>query len=539
VPAKPVCGWTFDGISCRKRGDHLCLPRVRHVLAFFTEVLCHTKGDYAGKPFIPARWQKDDILTPLFGRVIFDEKRGRYVRQYRILYLSVARKNGKSELLAGIMLYLLIADGEQGAEIYGLALDMAQAGLVFAVARRMVRYNKALKQRLRDVESSGRLVDEATGSFFTVIASDADGTLGTNPSGGYIDELLTQRNRDLFDALRTGMGARAQPLLCLATTAEASETSFAATERSWSERIAKEPALEPERLCVLYTADPDHDWTDPKTWREANPALGDFLEMRTLMSECRSAQGNPAEERSFRQFRLNQPGKSVGLAINMVTWDANVGSVDWQALPRALAGQTCYGGMDLSATSDLAAYSLIFPHGDGYRVIWRHFVPSAGLMELGRRTAGQAAVWVGQGALTVTDGNVTDYAAIKAALERDRDQYDIAELGFNKWQALQLSGELTAEGWPLMAVSQGYGAQGGPTSELFRMLGEGLFHHGGDPVARWQAANAATRSDADGNIRFDKGRSLERVEALMAAVMGLDRVIRHQKRPSYAAAGFG
>ena len=237
VPADPVCGWEFDGIGCRKRGTHLCLPRVRHVLAFFTEVLCHTKSDWAGKPFIPAPWQRDKILRPLFGQVVFDSHRQRYVRQYRILYLSVARKNGKSELLAGIMLYLLVADGEQSAEVYGLALDMSQAGLVYNVARRMIRYNKALRMRLKDTESWGRIVDEATGSFFAVIACDADGTLGTNPSGGYIDELLTQRNRELFDAIRTGMGARAQPMLCLATTAEARETSFAATERQWAERI--------------------------------------------------------------------------------------------------------------------------------------------------------------------------------------------------------------------------------------------------------------------------------------------------------------
>lgn len=510
------------------------------MVAFFSEALSHTKGDYAGKPFAPTSWQRDRILRPLFGQVTFDPVRGRYVRQYRILYLSVARKNGKTELLAGIMLYLLIADGEQGAEIYGLALDMAQAGLVFRVARQMVRRNRVLADRLKVVDAAARIVDEATGSFYGVIASDADGTLGLNPSGGYIDELLTQRNRDLFDALRTGMGARAQPLLCLATTAEASESGFAATERQWSERILADPELEPERLVVIYSADPMHDWRLPATWKEANPALGDFLELRTLASECRSAQGNPVEERSFRQYRLNQPGKSVGLAINIPSWDASSGLIGWRELPDVLVGRPCFGGMDLSATSDLAAYALVFPTEGGFQVIWRHFVPSAALLELGRRSGGQAAVWVAQGALQVTEGNVTDYGVVKRALEADRDTFDIVELGFNKWQALQLSGELADDGWPMMAVSQGFGSQAGPTSELLRAVGTGTLHHGDNPVARWQASNAVTRTDTEGNLRFDKSRSIERIEGLVAAVMGVDRAIRHvaTEVKNYATAGF-
>src|SRR5262245_10526323 len=144
----PVCGFTLDGVRCRKRGRHRCLGRVRHVLAFFEELLTHTKGEYARKRFVPAKWQAVDVLAPLMGEVIWDGKWGRYVRRYRILYLSVARKNGKSELLAGLVLYLLCADDEEGAEIYGLALDAGQAGIVFHVAQRMVANNPVLRARL-------------------------------------------------------------------------------------------------------------------------------------------------------------------------------------------------------------------------------------------------------------------------------------------------------------------------------------------------------------------------------------------------------
>jgi len=144
----PVCGYELDGSRCRKRGEHMCTGRARHVVAFFSELLTHTKGDWARRPFIPAVWQRDRVLAPLFGRIVWDEERGRYVRKYRILYLNVARKNGKTELLAGIVLYLLCADGEAAAEIYGLALDAGQAGLVYRVAARMVAQSPVLRARL-------------------------------------------------------------------------------------------------------------------------------------------------------------------------------------------------------------------------------------------------------------------------------------------------------------------------------------------------------------------------------------------------------
>jgi phage terminase large subunit-like protein len=534
----PVCGFTFDNSSCRKRGPHRCQNRVRHVLAFFAEALVHTKGPWAGNPFIPAQWQRDRVIGPLFGEVQWDDFHGRYVRKYRILYLLVARKNGKSELLAGMVLYLLIADGEQGAEIYGLALDMSQAGLVLNVARQMVRRNKFLKERLTLI--ADRIVDEATASFATIFASDAEGALGLNPSAAYIDELLTQPDRSLFDALRTGQGTRAQPLLLLATTAEADTAGFAAQERQWSERVLEDPALEPERLVVIYTAPLDADWTDPQTWRLANPALGDFLEVRTIASECHTAQGNPVAERSFRQFRLNQPVSAVGRAINMPLWDAAAGELSTVELADHHDGDRCYAGLDLASTSDLAAYALVFGSEEGgFDVLWRHFVPSAAMVELVKRTGGQAGIWASSGFLTVTEGNVLDYDAIKVALEADRARYDIREVAFDRWGAVQLSTELIDDGWSMLAMSQGFGAMSGATAELLRLVGLGLFHHGRNPVTRWEAGNAVTRSDQFGNVKFDKAKSAEKIDGLVAAVMALDRAVRHTGRERrYAAASF-
>jgi len=478
-------------------------------------------------------------LAPLFGEVIYDSGRGRYVRKYRVLYLLLPRKQGKSELLAGIVLYLLVADGEVGAEVYGLALDQDQASIVFRVARAMVRNSVALSERLQVIPSSGRIVDNATGGLYSILAGDAAGSLGLDPSGIVIDELLSQPDRQLYDAMRTSFGARAQPLLMLATTAESDPAGFAATEREFSEKVLSDPSLDPERLVVIYQAPDDADWTDPATWRLANPALGDFLEYRTLAAECRVAQGNPPAERAFRQFRLNQPANRIGRAIDLAAWDAN------DAPLGQLEGRPCFAGLDLASTSDLAAIAYDFPDGQGgHSVMWRHFAPASALRDLSRRTGGQADTWVASGALTLTEGNVIDYAAITEALNRDRERWDIREVAFDRWGATMLSSQLIDEGWPLVQFGQGFASMAAPTAELLRLINGGLYHHGGNPVARWEAGNAVTRSDPAGNIKLDKARSDggrgSKIDGLVAAVMALDRALRYDYSPAaeYAAAGF-
>jgi phage terminase large subunit-like protein len=510
------------------------------VVLFFTELLTHTTGEWARRPFVPASWQRAEVLAPLFGTVIYDAKRRRYVRRYRLLYLSIARKNGKTEILAGIVLYLLCADGEDAAEIYGLALDRDQAGLVFRAASRMVANSPVLRARLTVLRGARRVADESTSSFFAVTAGDAEGNLGENPSGGYIDELLTQTSRDLYDAIRTGMGTRAQPLLLLATTAESDPSGFAASEREFSERVREAPELDPERLVVIYRADDDADWTSPATWRQANPALGDFLELRTLASECRTAQNNPVAERAFRQYRLNQPQSRTGRAIAMRAWDDSAGPIAAAGLAGHLAGRECYGGLDLAATQDLAAYALVFEAGGGaYDVVWRHFCPSARFGELNRRTGGRAAVWVARGELTVTEGAVTDYEAIRAALDADRLVYAVRELAYDPWNAVQLSVELADDGWVMVPFAQSARNMSASSAELLRLIAAGGFHHGGGDLMRWQAANAVTRTDGAGNVKFDKQRSPDKIDGLVAAVMGLDRALRRSARAEdYAAAGF-
>ena len=178
----PPCGRAFDGLECRRRGEHLCAPRAAKALAFFTELLVHTKGDWSGRPFILARWEREEVVVPLLATVEYDAGWRRYVRRYRELYLSTARKNGKTELVAGLVLYLLVADGEEAAEIYGLALDKDQARLAYSAAARMVALSPLLRRRLRVLRGAGRITYDATASFFAVTAGDALGAPRRRPA---------------------------------------------------------------------------------------------------------------------------------------------------------------------------------------------------------------------------------------------------------------------------------------------------------------------------------------------------------------------
>lgn len=534
----PPCGRTFDGETCRRRGEHVCQPRAAHALAFFGELLCHVKGVWARRPFVPADWERDRVIVPLLATVEYDAGWGRYVRRYRECYLSTARKNGKTALIAGLVLYLLVGDeGVEGGEVYGLALDKDQASLAYRAAARMVALNPVLARRLKVARSAGRIVDESTASFFAVIAGDSMGALGVDPSAAYIDELLAQPDRELYDVIRTGFGSRPEPLLLLVTTADNDPAGFAASERSWSERVLEDPELDHARLVVIFAAPPDADWTDPEVWRLANPALDLYLDRRILADECRKAVANPAAERAFKQFRLNQQSSAFGRALDLDVWDRG----DALGLAAALDGRVCYGGLDLASTVDLAAYCLDFPADDGsHDALWRVFTPEARLPALDRRTGGKASTWAASGELTITEGDVIDYSAIKVALRADAERYEIREIAYDRWGATQLAVDLLDEGFPLIQVGQGFASMSGPTKEFLRLVAARRYRHAPSPLIRWQAGNLTTRSDPAGNLKPDRSRSADKIDALVASIMALDRAIRHasDKQDDYLAAGF-
>jgi phage terminase large subunit-like protein len=533
APRLPECGYTLDGRGCRKRGDHLCEPRARHVRAFFEEVLVHTKGRYRGKRFVLARWQWTEVIRPLFGTVVWSAEAGEYVRQYRIAWIEIARKNGKTELLAGCMLYLLVADGEQGAELYGVARDKDQAALAFDVAMWMVRLSPVLRRRLQVKEHNRRIVDPKLGGVYAVIAADAAGALGSNPSGVAADEILAWRDRSMWDAMRTGMGsgARRAPLMIAATTAGTTSAVFAAGMHSEMQRIADDPARAPHIFVYLRNVPMEADPWDERGWKQANPALGDFLSLAAMREEAMEAKNDPQTENAFRQFKLNQWVQQATRWMPMHLYDACEGE-PWltpEYRIDQLEGRLCHAGLDLAARQDLTAWCLVFPDEDelGADVWWRFWLPEAALPDLDKLNDGRVMQWVRQGWITVTDGNVLDYEVVYADIETDAERFDIVSVDADRWSlepVVQAIGERT--GLEPVTLSQTYTAMTPGMTSLMDLVVDAKLRHHGNPVARWCFDNVeARRAPYDPElIRPDKPerhKTGKRIDAVPTASMAV------------------
>lgn len=318
----------------------------------FIESLCHTKGTWAGKRFELMDWQ-EQIIRDLFGTL----KPNGY-RQFNTAYIEIPKKQGKSELAAAVALLLTCGDGEQRAEVYGAAADRQQASIVFDVAADMVRMCPALNKRVKILASQKRLIYEPTNSFYQVLSAEAYSKHGFNVHGVVFDELHTQPNRKLFDVMTKGSGdARMQPLYFLITTAGTDTHSICYETHQKAKDILEGRKIDPAFYPVIYGADENDDWTDPEVWKKANPSLVITVGIDKVKAACESAIQNPGEENSFRQLRLNQCVKQAVRWIPMDKWDRCAFAVNEEQLQ----SRVCYGGLDLSSTTDIIAFVLVFP----------------------------------------------------------------------------------------------------------------------------------------------------------------------------------
>lgn len=486
----------------------------------FIESLCHTKGTWAGKPFELIDWQ-EQIIRDLFGVL----KPNGY-RQFNTAYIEIPKKQGKSELAAAVALLLLCGDGEERAEVYGCAADRNQAKIVFDVAVDMVRFCPALSKRVKILESQKKITYLPTNSSYQVLSADVANKHGFNTHGVIFDELHTQPNRKLFDVMLQGSGdARMQPLYFLITTAGNDTNSICYEVHQKAIDIAEGRKVDPTFYSVIYGAAEDEDWTDPKVWKKANPSLGITVGIDKVKAACESAQQNPGEENAFRQLRLNQWVKQSVRWMPMDKWDACAFPVSEDDLE----GRICYGGLDLSSTTDITAFALVFPpldEEDKYYILPYFWIPEETLDLRVRRDHVPYDLWERQGTLMTTEGNVVHYGYIEKFIERLGEKFNIREIAFDRWGAVQMVQNLEGMGFTVVPFGQGFKDMSPPTKELMKLVLEEKIAHGGHPVLRWMMDNIFIRTDPAGNIKADKGKSTEKIDGAIATIMGLDRAIR-------------
>lgn len=486
----------------------------------FIECLCHTKGTWAGKKFELIDWQ-EQIIRDLFGVL----KPNGY-RQFNTAYIEIPKKQGKSELAAAIALLLTCGDGEERAEVYGCAADRQQASIVFEVAADMVKMCPALAKRVKILASQKRIIYLPTNSFYQVLSAEAYSKHGFNIHGVVFDELHTQPNRKLFDVMTKGSGdARMQPLYFLITTAGTDTKSICYETHEKAKDILEGRKIDPTFYPVIYGADEGDDWTDPKVWKKANPSLGITVGIDKVKVACESAKQNPGEENAFRQLRLNQWVKQAVRWMPMDKWDACAADID----PESLRGRVCYGGLDLSSTTDITAFVLVFPptaEDDRYIVLPYCWIPEDNIPLRVNRDHVPYDVWERQGHLMTTEGNVVHYGFIEAFIEELGKKYNIKEIAFDRWGAVQMSQNLEGMGFTVVPFGQGYKDMSPPTKELMKLTLEKRLAHNGHPVLHWMMDNVFIRTDPAGNIKMDKEKSTEKIDCAVATVMALDRAIR-------------
>ena len=488
----------------------------------FIENLCHTKGKWAGTPFWLLPWQ-EQLIRDIFGIVKPDGN-----RQFRTAFVEICKKVGKSELAAAVALYLLYADNEPSAEVYGAAADRQQASIVFDVAKQMVEMSPALMKRSKLMGATKRIVNYSNAGYYQVLSAEVGGKHGFSVSGLVFDEIHTQPNRQLYDVLTKGSSdARQNPLHFIITTAGNDRHSIAYELHTKAVDILEGRRVDPTFYPVVYGLKDDEDWEDEANWYKVNPSLGYTVDIERLRDAYREAKQNPADEITFKWLRCNMWVSSTVAWIPDAIYMRGNEPIDMDAL----AGRDCYAGLDLSSTGDITALVLIFPPRDEeekYVLLPYFWIPEETIPRRVKANSVPYDIWEKQGYIMSTEGNVIHYDFIEKFIMDLSEKYHILEIAVDRWNATQMIQNLEGEGFTIVPFGQGFSSMSAPTKEFYRLLMEERIIHGGNPVLRWMAGNVVIDTDPAGNIKVTKAKSKEKIDGIVAAIMALDRCIRQE-----------
>jgi phage terminase large subunit-like protein len=477
----------------------------------FIERFCRqSKGRWKGVPIELLDWQRD-FLMRLFGWKLPDG-----LRRFRRAYLEVAKKNGKSTLVSALVLFFLLGDGEGAPEIYLNACDKDQASIVFEEAKRMVDDSPDFTRRLSIVNSKAdkRILDPDGNGSIIVNSSVAASKDGLNPSATIFDELHRQPDRALWSVFEFAGAAREQPLLLSITTAGEAPEGVWYEQREYSEKVNKGLIPDIQHLGVVYRADDKDDPENPKTWAKANPSLGKTLKADEFRAALVSSKEDPERWANFLRLRLNIICREEKRFLDLADWDA------CEQPPQCRRTDNWFGGLDLSSIDDLAAFAAISGDVDeGFDVIFKFWLPEDEIVALERKHKVPYRLWADAGLITLTPGEVIDYAFIRAEVNEFASDYNLVKLFIDPYNANQFSIQVREQdGLPAELFRQGYITMNAPTKELRRLVTSKRLRHDGHAIARWMASNAVTTMDESMNIKINKKKSRQKVDGLAALV---------------------
>lgn len=489
-----------------------------HAIKFF-EAVKHSKGEWRGKPLMLEEWQK--FIVGCFFGWLRKNNSGRYVRRFQKSWLELPKKNGKSTIGAGIGLYAMIADQEGGAEVYSAATKKDQARIVFGEAQNMVSSSADLSKRIRVYKHNMHHL--ASGSKFEPLSSDIKSGDGINPHCAILDEVHRLKDRGLFPILEQGSDARSQSMFWMITTSGDDRAGTPYDEEHLYAKQIVNGDLEDDAYFV-YIACPDEDlsWDDERAWFQANPNLGVSLDLHKFRTAADGARKSAQALAEFKRFRLNLRSSDTNAVIKTEDWKKCTTGVafDWAAL----RGRRCFGGVDLSSTTDITAWVMLFPpigHETRWIIVPRFWVPQDGVDERASRDRAPYALWIKAGLMNQTPGNMIDYAAVIDRIKADAKDVHIEQIAFDGWNAHTLSADLEKAGLKPFKFPQMTSHYAHPTKQFLGMVPGAKFEHYGNPVLRWMASNLRIVRDHNENPMPSKRKSTARIDGISASIMAL------------------
>lgn len=495
------------------------------VVRFFRHRIVHVKGSAAGQPYELEPWERR-ILRRLFGWKV----RSTGLRKYKTLYLEVPRKNSKTTIVAGLGIFLTAYDKEPGSEVVAAAADREQAGEIFNASLSMIKREDRLAADFVAYQSV--IWHPRTNSTLKRISADARTKHGKNLHAILFDELHAQPNAELYDVLHTSTGSRQQALEILITTAGSDQQGICWEMHERAEKVNQGILDDESMLAYIFGADPKDDPFDPHTWFKANPNLGCSKTYDYMARENKRAQQTPRYLNTHLRLDLNLWTDAVGKWISTRVWDKGKAKIDWTTYQ----GRPCYGGMDLASTQDITAFCLIFPpqtEGEKYAIKPYFWCPEETIKQ---KTEGENIhyeQWVRAGILEVTKGSRINYDYIRKRIKEESEKYNIKEVSYDRFQAEQLAGQLSEDGLEMFPVAQGIGTMNEPSKEFERLVAEEVVTHDGNALMRFMISNCMVEQNAREEIRPTKKKSKQKIDGVIAAVLAVDRSMRHEEvKPS-------
>jgi phage terminase large subunit-like protein len=478
-------------------------------LEFFDEVLTFADGPRAGQPFQLEDWQKA-IVVNLYGWWNGDRRR------YREAMVMVPRKNGKTPTLAGLMLHEMVCHPTPGGQYYSAAADRDQAALIYRDAAKMVGNDDLLSSLFSMTPSSKLIQRKDSGQFFKALSSEAHTKHGLRPCFVAVDELHAHPNAELVDTLTTGTAVKGmQPLVIYITTSDYNRDSVCNTKYKYACGVRDGRINDPAFLPVIYEALKTDDWTSPEVWKRANPNYGISVSEEYLARECERAKVEPSYANTFKRLHLNIQTESVEAWFRMDQWDA----CGEEFAEEMLRNNDCFGGLDMSSTSDVTAFVLYFPDG-GY-VLAYFWLPGETAEARQRKDGVPYTEWTGSGLIQETDKNHIDDDAIFDKICELGMTFNIRQIAFDGWQAAAMFNRLAKHGFDAVKFPQTINMMNSPSKRLESMLANREIRHGGNPVLRWMATNTVKEQDNRGFIRPSKKHSSEKIDGIAALVMAI------------------